>query len=157
METKNLLSSLPAAQAVVRAVEEAGQRLVRNLSRQVAEAKPMPVVAGPVGPSVSGIARSVAPEDPVFAEKCKGLRKKGESLLAFCGRTELTLHEIRTKTRRELERLIALRAEARKWEGVEEPKHTPIPSHLKITFDASGDLDGHYSRPRLPGNVITTE
>ena len=131
------------AQNKERQMGEMGQRLVRSLDRQVAEAVPMPVVAGPVV-SRNGVAPSIAPQDPIFLSKTAGslispaLRLKNESLIAFCARTELSLHEIRTLPRKELERLIKIRAANRTAEGVVAPVNTvrlpPAPEPKYVAF-----------------------
>lgn len=110
-----------------------GQRLVQNLNEQVRTATPMPVVAGVDAGAVNGVVKRRV-EDETFLGNTKGLRLKNETLQQFCGRTELSLDEIRTQPRKELERLIKIRAANRKEEGVFAPVNTirlpPAPGQL---------------------------
>jgi hypothetical protein len=142
------------AQAKSRAMEEMSQLNERNLTRQIREAKPMVVVAGPVGPARNGIARAVASEDKVLLDKSAPFRLKHEPLIAFFARTGVGAHQLRTLSHSELKRLIAVKlANA---DDVREPKASKIPDKFRVTFDASGMLDAHLAKNNLPPNMLDT-
>ena len=101
---------------------ESARLLDAHVARQVRDAKPMQVLAGPALSPVNGVARAVAGEDKELLEKTKGLRVKvqdplggfgkrclrDETLMEFFARTGISAHQVRTLTRRELERLHAV-------------------------------------------------
>jgi len=155
METTNMLSSLPAAQAKQRQVDEMSARLTQNLSLQVANAKPMPVLGGMPGPAVNGVARPFVGDDPELLKRTATVRKKNETLMQFYARTGVSAHQLTTLSRREIEKLVRL-AESNEDMNQPQPRATKIPAKFAVTFDASGDLDGAYSKPRLPDNLIIT-
>jgi len=142
-------------QVKVRQMGEMEKVLEKNLNRYCRDAKPMPVVAGRIGPARNGIAPSIAPEDPEFLARTKGLRLKNEGLVAFIARTGVSLHQIHTLAKDALKRLIEIKAQNA--DAVVEPKRPAklIPDNMHVTFDASGLLDAHLA-PRMPANVVET-
>lgn len=140
------------AQKKERAVGEMEQVHDRNLGRQMEYAKthPMTIVAGPSGPAVNGIARNVVSEDQDLLAKTQRLRAKGENLLAFMARTGISLHQIINYTKRDLDNLYAVA----KLNEIPAPKATKIPDKFKVTFEASGDLDAHLAKNRMPANMV---
>jgi hypothetical protein len=140
------------AQKKERAMGETEQVHDRNLGRQIEYAKthPMKIVAGPSGPALNGVAQKRAPEDVDLLKKTAHLRAKGESLLAFMARTGISLHQIINYTKRDIDNLYMVA----KQNEMPEPKRTPIPDKFKVTIDASGDLDAHLAKNRMPDNIV---
>jgi hypothetical protein len=143
-------ADLAAGQAKIRAQQEMDQINERNIGRAIENAKPMPVVAGPAGPAVNGVARKHLGDDSVLLARTQHLRLKRETMGQFHARTGIGANQILTLSLKELEYLYKV---TQQQEKVEPPKATPIPSKFKVTFDASGDLDAHLA-PRLPANII---
>jgi hypothetical protein len=127
----------------------------RNVGRQIRDARPMVVVAGPSGPPRNGIAQRRAEEDPDLLAKVKPFLRKGETIMQWFARTGIGAHQLLTYTHRDLKHLVAV-VEGNRAEdtGAIEPKRSSIPSKFRVTFDASGDLDGAYSKSRMPNNIV---
>jgi hypothetical protein len=147
-----------AVASKMKATEEASQRLTQNLNRQVEQAVPMQVVAGPNGPTRNGVARRRAPENPDLLAKVRPFLRKGETLMQFFSRTGISAHQLLTYTHRDLKHLVAVvEGNVAEDTGAIEPKRTPIPSKFYVSVEShqTGLLDAHL-QPRLPDNMVDT-
>ncbi len=148
-----LLSESAAAQKLIAAMGEASFQNERNLNQQIRSAKPMAIVAGPVGPPLNGIARTVIGEDPELLKKSAPFRLKNETtVLAFIGRTGISAHQLRTYSKSELENLY--RVVMSNEDTVVVPHTTGIPDKFRITFTSGGNIDAVTSK--MPPGIADT-
>lgn len=148
-------SDLLEGQAKERAMEEMSQLNEQNLSRQIRDAKPMPVVAGPVGPGMNGVARKHLGDDSVLLARTQHLRLKRETMGQFHARTGIGANQILTFSLKELERLYKV---TQQQEKVEAPRAVAIPDKFKVTIEShafDSHIDAHLAT-KLPPNMVDT-
>lgn len=142
-------------QAKIRAQQEMDQVNERNIGKQIENAKPMPVVAGPVGPAINGVAHKHLGDDSVLLARTQHLRLKRETMGQFHSRTGIGAHQILTLTLKQLEHLYKV---TQLNEKVEAPKASPIPAKFGVTCEchaADSHIDGHLAA-KLPNNMVDT-
>jgi hypothetical protein len=142
---------LAEGQAKIRAQQEMDLVNERAIGRQIENARPMPIVAGPVGAAINGVSRRVIGDDAVLLARTQHLRLKKETMGQFHSRTGIGANQILTLSLKELESLYKI---TQLQEKIEAPKATPIPSKFRETFRADGFLDAHLVKNRMPPNVV---